>query len=256
MLRPDSGEKLSLINWDCKEKVVHLSIWKSNMYSYIFPPAKKEKESDVTSQRTTILVFDYLLKGNSNPVFRSSPTANCCQEMDGQFLRVIALKRFPKPTQFMTDLQWVISPEQTVPPVCFSILQTQTHPQELGTWPAVIRKVHREMWYLHEKFLLGIWEWGSWLKVSVRDILRDKKGKEAETNFNILTGLQQLPTMLIPSRFSLDLCCYRTGENVVVKLKMILTYRVIILKKQESYSAWLPNLLENTVYFTCLYLIL
>lgn len=49
MLGPDSGEKISLINWGCKEKVVHLSRWKFNMYSYIFPLAKKEKESDLTN---------------------------------------------------------------------------------------------------------------------------------------------------------------------------------------------------------------
>lgn len=64
--------------------------------------------------------------------------------------------------------------------------------------------------------------------------MRSKKGKEAETIFHILTGVQQLSTTLITSRFSLDLHCYRTGENLV--LKMMLTYGVIILEKKESYS--------------------
>lgn len=38
------------------------------------------------------------------------------------------------------------------------------------------------------------------IKIWVKDILRNKKGKEAETNFNILTGMQHLPTTLITSR--------------------------------------------------------
>lgn len=110
------------------------------------------------------------------------------------------------------------------------------------------------------KFLLGIWEWGSWLKVCIKDILGNKKGKEAETNLNILTGMQHLPTTLITSRiygfYCIQLFPGFTGENVGVKLKMTLTHGVITVKKKiESHSTWLPNLWENTVHFTCSYLI-
>lgn len=64
-------------------------------------------------------------------------------------------------------------------------------------------------------------------------MLRNKKGKEAETIFNVLIGMQQLPITLATSSFSLDLHCYRTGENVVVRLKMTLTYGAIILNKRK-----------------------
>lgn len=47
--------------------------------------------------------------------------------------------------------------------------------------------------------------------------MRSKKGKEAETIFHILTGVQQLSTTLITSRFSLDLHRYRTGGESSAK---------------------------------------